>query len=682
MLLTDGIINMGSAMLRLTGTIEPTLAPVPILSLDDSLELAMMSVTILAALVAERRMTGVLSDRRATVSALLLTLGELTLYGFIHVFAFPLALATAGLLTDFGLAAVTLSATIGSSYCLLQSTGSSPRWEETYLLTGVLLIGGSALAATGDFLIPVSILELSMLLRAFALFAFNVSFGIPVQTELGISRRAAGAYAFSLCFLPYVPYVIANVTVLVPLPLLGANTGVYSLSHLVAALLSASCALLQYMNVKELGVPGGLPLVSIFATWTVLELALLSTAGGTILLGENITIYVFGNLVTLVWLLALISGGGRLRKAPGPSHTVSWLLVYLGAILGAAVFLSWSFWAGWISPSLGLALCALLLVTSYATLPCLTLLVLIFLKAGTRMISLEVLSSGFLTLWSYTGILRGSFAEWTAGWWSAEFLLVVSLPLAPVVMGMVYTQLLHEEKELKTRATLYGDILVHDLKNYHQVLLTSLELIGLPDMPAKTKETTRLEALASLDHADQLIKNVRALDKSTRLGASQLAPTDLATVILDAWQQAWAASNKPQAAFSLNRHPGDCVVMAAPLLGEVFLNLFRNAIEYSSKQKSVTVEISKQKSGNRNLWVTRVADMGKGIPPEVKAQLFQRNFQSAKGMGLGLWVARAITEGFGGQLTIEDRVPGDYTQGTVFIVALRAVVPSPSAKQY
>ena len=46
----------------------------------------------------------------------------------------------------------------------------------------------------------------------------------------------------------------------------------------------------------------------------------------------------------------------------------------------------------------------------------------------------------------------------------------------------------------------------------------------------------------------------------------------------------------------------------------------------------------------------------------------------AKGTGLGLSVSKTLTEVFGGTIKVEDRVPGEYSKGTVFIVTLPAAL--------
>ena len=64
-----------------------------------------------------------------------------------------------------------------------------------------------------------------------------------------------------------------------------------------------------------------------------------------------------------------------------------------------------------------------------------------------------------------------------------------------------------------------------------------------------------------------------------------------------------------------------------------------------------------------------VADVGPGIPEEVKRQLFTPFFTTkAEGMGLGLSLCRTVVEQHGGYLLFEPNPP----QGTIFRFTLPA----------
>ena len=69
-------------------------------------------------------------------------------------------------------------------------------------------------------------------------------------------------------------------------------------------------------------------------------------------------------------------------------------------------------------------------------------------------------------------------------------------------------------------------------------------------------------------------------------------------------------------------------------------------------------------------WVEfSVADVGPGIPDEVKQQLFTPFFTTkAEGMGLGLSLCRTVVEQHGGYLVFEPNPP----QGTIFRFTLPA----------
>jgi signal transduction histidine kinase len=54
-------------------------------------------------------------------------------------------------------------------------------------------------------------------------------------------------------------------------------------------------------------------------------------------------------------------------------------------------------------------------------------------------------------------------------------------------------------------------------------------------------------------------------------------------------------------------------------------------------------------------------------------KLFQRysrldTSERQKGKGLGLSIARTVANRYGGEIRVEDRVPGDHTKGACFIV--------------
>jgi signal transduction histidine kinase len=74
--------------------------------------------------------------------------------------------------------------------------------------------------------------------------------------------------------------------------------------------------------------------------------------------------------------------------------------------------------------------------------------------------------------------------------------------------------------------------------------------------------------------------------------------------------------------------------------------------------------------------IISIDDNGPGINDDRKKELFKRfktGGTSTKGTGLGLYLVKTIVESFDGKVWIEDRVPGDHTQGSKFMILLPAI---------
>ena len=73
-----------------------------------------------------------------------------------------------------------------------------------------------------------------------------------------------------------------------------------------------------------------------------------------------------------------------------------------------------------------------------------------------------------------------------------------------------------------------------------------------------------------------------------------------------------------------------------------------------------------------------ITDTGPGIPDDIKEKLFERmerGHTTARGHGLGLYLARTVLEMIGGCIWAEDRVPGDHTKGARFVVLVPPAEP-------
>ncbi len=108
------------------------------------------------------------------------------------------------------------------------------------------------------------------------------------------------------------------------------------------------------------------------------------------------------------------------------------------------------------------------------------------------------------------------------------------------------------------------------------------------------------------------------------------------------------------------------------MVEQVLLNLARNGMQAMDLpaivQRRLVLRVRRLKTDERQTWLEfSVADVGTGIAPEVRQQLFNPFFTTrAEGMGLGLSLCRTVVEQHGGALVFEPNQP----QGTVFLFTL------------
>jgi len=105
------------------------------------------------------------------------------------------------------------------------------------------------------------------------------------------------------------------------------------------------------------------------------------------------------------------------------------------------------------------------------------------------------------------------------------------------------------------------------------------------------------------------------------------------------------------------------VTLDAEQIKRALINLLDNAVEATDAPGRVTVS-AQQRDGQ---FALKVADTGRGIPPEAKEKLFLPYFSTkGRGTGLGLAIVHRIVADHHGSIRVEDNHP----RGTVFTVEL------------
>jgi signal transduction histidine kinase len=115
-------------------------------------------------------------------------------------------------------------------------------------------------------------------------------------------------------------------------------------------------------------------------------------------------------------------------------------------------------------------------------------------------------------------------------------------------------------------------------------------------------------------------------------------------------------------------------VMANELLSEVFENIIMNAIKYNKKNVvKVEIMISKVIINSEKYVKIKIKDNGIGIDDDRKNTIFQEvhlKRRNPNGMGIGLSLVAKLIELYAGEIWVENRIGGDPTKGSNFIILL------------
>ncbi len=243
------------------------------------------------------------------------------------------------------------------------------------------------------------------------------------------------------------------------------------------------------------------------------------------------------------------------------------------------------------------------------------------------------------------------------------------------------------ETDLRQRAELLQDILSHDIRNYCQVTKFNGELlldqIGADPYCRKTLEDLQ----RSIDNTVKMVEKAQQLSKVLSEGDVTLYAVDLMktiedslNLIKDAYRDEKMIVDERKVRFELTSNHNEAFVLADELLGSIFENLYSNCARYTDSNRVLVETLVEE--GDAEHWKVSISDHGRGIKDVLKDQIFMRYLESDKGSGLGMSIVHSLAvERYKGRVQIKDRVPGDYTKGTLVEIWLRKGVPAPPATE-
>jgi signal transduction histidine kinase len=220
------------------------------------------------------------------------------------------------------------------------------------------------------------------------------------------------------------------------------------------------------------------------------------------------------------------------------------------------------------------------------------------------------------------------------------------------------------------------DLLAHDINNIFNNVRSSTELcrIFLEDSSQVNKVCGQLDLITG-----QIARGIKLISNARNL--SQISNLNIGTKKIDIIQPLQKAINFIKKNFHDKKinikvipFNDEIYVEANELIIEVFENLLINAVLHNLNYSvDVTIHITQGLKTDQSYIKIQIIDNGIGISDDRKEWIFNSSFlkeRHGKGMGFGLTLVKKIIDSYGGFISVENRINGDYSKGSNFIILI------------
>jgi PAS domain S-box-containing protein len=231
-------------------------------------------------------------------------------------------------------------------------------------------------------------------------------------------------------------------------------------------------------------------------------------------------------------------------------------------------------------------------------------------------------------------------------------------------------------READARKDEFLALLAHELRNPLAPIRTGLELIRLSGDAPETVRRVRSMIERQMTLMVRLIDDLLDVSRITSGKiVLQRRPTSLAELLQSAVEAQRAAIEAGEIALSIELPSRPCVVDVDPArFVQIVSNILHNASKFTPRggRISLKVEAVRDRASGESEAVIRVADSGIGIPAALLGRIFDLFTQgdatserAQGGLGIGLALARRLTEMHGGTIGAFSEGPG---RGSEFVV--------------
>jgi signal transduction histidine kinase len=224
--------------------------------------------------------------------------------------------------------------------------------------------------------------------------------------------------------------------------------------------------------------------------------------------------------------------------------------------------------------------------------------------------------------------------------------------------------------------------MAHEINNPLAFIRSNLNLIEKlvaelvsPGVNARLPDRVRLlamdgaeslvDAKDGIERIALLVARLKDFARDTSRGPGGAGPVDLAEAALRA--AAVAGVGLPAGAIEISTHGDPVVHTDEPLVVQILVNLVLNAVQASSDQPEVTIDVLR----SSDTLSVRIADRGEGLASGLEDRVFDPFFTTKDaGSGLGLSISYELARQLGGRIEAANRDGGGATF-TLYLPARR-----------
>jgi PAS domain S-box-containing protein len=226
------------------------------------------------------------------------------------------------------------------------------------------------------------------------------------------------------------------------------------------------------------------------------------------------------------------------------------------------------------------------------------------------------------------------------------------------------------------RAEFYKDLFAHDINNIFQNILSANELneIFLRNSKVSHDILQNFKLIEDqISRGSNLVSNVRKLSKLEKQTFENLKKNILTPlrIVIEEIKRRFSSH---EINIKLNPYKNEIFAYTNEYLYDVYQNILENAIIHNKNDFiDIQIKVSKIEKIDTHYVEVIFLDNGRGVKDEIKEKIFRRGYDEdgkIGGTGLGLTLIEKIVESFRGKISVEDRVKGDYSQGSKFILLI------------